>query len=173
MLISISISTSCNADRGFARDDDWGYRSLEPTRTVISSIALVLLKTGIHHPPTPSASSSASEKDKKMKTDNDDSDSESETDSIRREKERMGDALEDSRVTIDQQQMGTAQKLLLFWRKPAVSPGISFSSWSLGLTCCDLLFLCWCDDGDHSVNAGGMVYRWMYPFTKGRRRWSA
>lgn len=27
-----------------------------------------------------------------------------------------------SRVTLDGQQMNTAQKLLLFWRKPAVSP---------------------------------------------------
>lgn len=36
---------------GFERDDSWGYRSLEPTRCCIASIALVLLKTGIVHPP--------------------------------------------------------------------------------------------------------------------------
>jgi hypothetical protein len=35
---------------GFNRDDTWGYRALEPSRCCISSIALVLLKTGINHP---------------------------------------------------------------------------------------------------------------------------
>lgn len=62
---------------GFDREDNWGFRALEPSRCSISSIALVLLKTGITH--TPSGT-----------------------------------------VTVDNQQMGTAQKLLLFWRKPAV-----------------------------------------------------
>ncbi|ELU39084.1 phosphatase activator [Rhizoctonia solani AG-1 IA] len=61
---------------GFNRDDAWGYRALEPSRCCISSIALVLLKTGINHPAG-------------------------------------------GPVTVDQQQMATAQKLLLFWRKPA------------------------------------------------------
>lgn len=62
---------------GFDRDDSWGFRAMEPNRCCISSIALVLLKTGISHT--------------------------------------------NGEVTVDQQQMGTAQKLLLFWRKPAVS----------------------------------------------------
>jgi len=63
---------------GFDREDEWGFRALEPSRCCISSIALVLLKTGIiHH--------SNGEKP----------------------------------VEIDSAQMGTAQKLLLFWRKPA------------------------------------------------------
>lgn len=103
---------------GFARDDDWGYRSLEPTRTVISSIALVLLKTGIHHPESFSSSTNAKLKDEDDGSDSG-SDSASEMDT---EKDRVGDAQEDlgSRgVTIDQGQMSTAQKLLLFWRKPA------------------------------------------------------
>ncbi len=66
---------------GFDRDDEWGFRALEPSRCCISSIALVLLKTGIvHHPGAPV----------------------------------------DKQVTIDYNQMATAQKLLLFWRKPAV-----------------------------------------------------
>ncbi|KAG0706604.1 hypothetical protein DFH29DRAFT_133862 [Suillus ampliporus] len=66
---------------GFNRDDEWGFRAMEPSRCCISSIALVLLKTGIvHHPPGPNG-------------------------------ERP--------VTIDYNQMATAQKLLLFWRKPA------------------------------------------------------
>ncbi|KAI9439209.1 phosphatase activator [Lactarius indigo] len=51
----------------------------EPSRCCISSIALVLLKTGIHHPATSG----------------------------------------EKQVTIDYNQMATAQKLLLFWRKPA------------------------------------------------------
>ncbi|KAF8590405.1 hypothetical protein K439DRAFT_1403886 [Ramaria rubella] len=66
---------------GFGRDDVWGYRALEPSRCCISSIALVLLKTGItHNPNAPNR---------------------------------------DDRVTVDYAQMSTAQKLLLFWRKPA------------------------------------------------------
>ena len=71
-------------DSGFDRDDEWGYRAMEPSRCCISSIALVLLKTGImHHPPGPTG---------------------------------------ERQVTIDYNQMTTAQKLLLFWRKPAVCP---------------------------------------------------
>lgn len=65
---------------GFNRDDEWGYRACEPQRNVISSMALVLLKTGINH----------------------------------REDNKEGPP------EIDPVQMGTAQKLLLFWRKPAV-----------------------------------------------------
>ncbi|EAU92410.1 phosphatase activator [Coprinopsis cinerea okayama7 len=63
---------------GFNRDDEWGYRALEPSRCCISSIALVLLKTGIQHFPNG-----------------------------------------EKPAEIDYQQMATAQKLLLFWRKPA------------------------------------------------------
>ncbi|WVQ86244.1 hypothetical protein IAT38_008412 [Cryptococcus sp. DSM 104549] len=64
---------------GFNRDDEWGYRACEPSRNVISSMALVLLKTGIVHHPDP----------------------------------------KDGPPEIDPNQMSTAQKLLLFWRKPA------------------------------------------------------
>ncbi|TFK24294.1 phosphatase activator [Coprinopsis marcescibilis] len=63
---------------GFNRDDTWGYRALEPSRCCISSIALVLLKTGITHSPNG-----------------------------------------EKPAEIDYAQMATAQKLLLFWRKPA------------------------------------------------------
>jgi hypothetical protein len=69
---------------GFDREDEWGFRAQEPSRCCISSIALVLLKTGIQHPPVgPSG-----------------------------ERSSLG-------VTLDYNQMATAQKLLLFWRKPA------------------------------------------------------
>jgi hypothetical protein len=55
-------------DAGFRREDNWGHRELEPNRTCIISMSLVLLKT-----------------------------------------------------TGPDNHMATAQKLLLFWRKPAVS----------------------------------------------------
>lgn len=64
---------------GFDREDEWGFRALEPSRCCISSIALVLLKTGIIHHPNG-----------------------------------------EKPVEVDYPQMATAQKLLLFWRKPAV-----------------------------------------------------
>jgi hypothetical protein len=70
---------------GFSRDDAWGFRACEPTRNIISSMALVLLKTGIVHPGDPDAEQGATQ------------------------------------PTVDPEQMATAQKLLLFWRKPAVS----------------------------------------------------
>jgi hypothetical protein len=75
MLFLLSFSYS-----GFGRDDEWGFRALEPSRCCISSIALVLLKTGITHFPDM-----------------------------------------DRQAEVDYHQMATAQKLLLFWRKPAVS----------------------------------------------------
>ena len=65
-------------DAGFMRDDRWGYRELEPMRTCVVSMALVLLKT-----------------------------------------------------TGPNNHMATAQKLLLFWRKPAVS----FFSFYLKYSC--------------------------------------
>jgi hypothetical protein len=72
---------------GFDRTDEWGYRDVEPNRCLISSLALVLLKTGIRHPTKPGES-----------------------------------------ATVDQNEMATAQKLLLFWRKPAVRyPSLSCS----------------------------------------------
>ena len=76
---SLTLALSCS---GFNRTDEWGFRACEPSRNIISSMALVLLKTGIIHPTSPG----------------------------------------DEPPHIDQQQMATAQKLLLFWRKPAVNP---------------------------------------------------
>ncbi|RXK41071.1 phosphatase activator [Tremella mesenterica] len=69
---------------GFERDDEWGFRACEPARNVISSMALVLLKTGIIHPTPPDAPPEQSQA-----------------------------------PYIDLDQINTAQKLLLFWRKPA------------------------------------------------------
>ena len=78
---------------GFDREDEWGFRALEPSRCCISSIALVLLKTGIVHHPGASG---------------------------------------EKQVTIDYTQMATAQKLLLFWRKPAVRY-LPFSPWVIAV----------------------------------------
>lgn len=98
---------------GFNRDDEWGYRACEPTRNVISSMALVLLKTGIIHPGTPGAPADI------------------------------------MTPIIDDKQMGTAQKLLLFWRKPAVGLGERV-------------------EADNSASAGGTV--WRLRFLDRRRR---
>jgi hypothetical protein len=75
---------------GFNREDTWGFRALEPNRCCITSIALVLLKTGITFPDeSPDNEAKASTPPK------------------------------ESEIDVDQQQLNTAQKLLLFWRKPA------------------------------------------------------
>lgn len=82
-------------DAGFTRQDIWGHREIEPNRTCIISMSLVLLKT-----------------------------------------------------TGPNNHMATAQKLLLFWRKPAVS--VSFFIvvvLRLNMTNC-MIF--------NSVNVGGM-----------------
>jgi len=96
---------------GFDREDVWGYRACEPSRNIISSMALVLLKTGIIHPGDPGAEPDATV------------------------------------PVIDNAQMSTAQKLLLFWRKPAVG--------LLHLSRRKLM---------NSENAGGMASNSMYPF---------
>lgn len=95
---------------GFEREDVWGYRSLEPNRCCIASIALVLLKTGIVHPPL--SSTSTSDLSDKLSTNF--SDKMSFT---------TASDLDDGTggVQVNAQQLATAQKLLLFWRKPAVS----------------------------------------------------
>lgn len=87
---------------GFERDDLWGYRALEPSRCCIASIALVLLKTGISH------SASA----------------ENHSDAASPSSENGPAFSEDGTggMQVDAQQLATAQKLLLFWRKPAVRP---------------------------------------------------
>lgn len=107
---------------GFNRDDEWGYRAMEPSRCCISSIALVLLKTGIIH---------------------------------------STGATGEKQVTIDYAQMGTAQKLLLFWRKPAVRV-LLLASTSNPIHG----FLC-------SVSAGGMVSKLASPILVNQRNASS
>lgn len=94
------LSSQTSVCSGFERDDVWGYRSIEPNRCCIASIALVLLKTGIVHPPL-SGSPPTSPSD------------ESGPDGATTSSEEGGG------VQVNTQQLATAQKLLLFWRKPA------------------------------------------------------
>ncbi|KNZ55701.1 uncharacterized protein VP01_2607g4 [Puccinia sorghi] len=76
---------------GFTRDDSWGYRTPEPQRCSITSLALVLLKTGITH---------------------------ESQDGI----EKTGPTnLARMNPQVNSAQLTTAQKLLLFWRKPAIA----------------------------------------------------
>ncbi|PWN32391.1 uncharacterized protein FA14DRAFT_139192 [Meira miltonrushii] len=86
---------------GFDRDDTWGFRALEPNRCCITSIALVLLKTGITFNEPNVEGKGAS-------------DAQSSTNA-----NENSSTLGEGDVEIDQQQLNTAQKLLLFWRKPA------------------------------------------------------
>jgi len=109
---------------GFDRDDEWGFRAPEPSRCCISSIALVLLKTGIYHRPAASG---------------------------------------EKQVTIDYNQMATAQKLLLFWRKPAVRYLSLLPPFPLGLClyvanrspCRDLQRKCWWDGIEIELKQAG------------------
>lgn len=96
---------------GFDREDEWGFRALEPSRCCISSIALVLLKTGIIHHPNG-----------------------------------------EKPVEIDYSQMATAQKLLLFWRKPAVCSSALFH---LKVMLILLQRKCWWDGIDVELPATG------------------
>ncbi|GAA5962038.1 hypothetical protein JCM3765_005500 [Sporobolomyces pararoseus] len=99
---------------GFEREDVWGYRSLEPNRCCIASIALVLLKTGIVHPPLSSTGGDIADNFSATTTSD----------------------LDDGTggVQVNAQQLATAQKLLLFWRKPARK--------------------CWWDATDLTIDAG-------------------
>ncbi|KAK0565495.1 hypothetical protein OC861_003718 [Tilletia horrida] len=85
---------------GFEQDDTWGFRAVEPSRCSLTSISLVLLKTGITHSP------GAEDDDAESAPVDYDDDN------------RDGQQIL-SQMQIDQNQLNTAQKLLLFWRKPA------------------------------------------------------
>ncbi|KAN0059979.1 hypothetical protein ACQY0O_007952 [Thecaphora frezii] len=89
---------------GFDRNDTWGFRALEPSRCCITSIALVLLKTGIMHAGELEASG--------IKPDSPE---------VQDYYDETGQTSMYQGMKIDHQQLATAQKLLLFWRKPAVS----------------------------------------------------
>lgn len=87
---------------GFDREDTWGFRALEPNRCCITSIALVLLKTGITHAGELEAEGINME-----------------TLNASEYHDPSGQTSMMNNIRVDHQQFATAQKLLLFWRKPA------------------------------------------------------
>lgn len=101
---------------GFEHEDQWGYRAREPSRCGITSTALVLLKTGVTHAgelpgetiafPAPVGVHRAHTAPPPPPT-----------------SEELGEWMDDGQggaLRVDQAQLSTTQKLLLFWRKPAV-----------------------------------------------------
>ncbi|PWN47390.1 hypothetical protein IE53DRAFT_349276 [Violaceomyces palustris] len=89
---------------GFDREDTWGFRAVEPNRCCITSIALVLLKTGITHTGELEAAGI---------------DPEALAQSLATAQDDDGNTSVHQGMRIDHHQLATAQKLLLFWRKPA------------------------------------------------------
>jgi hypothetical protein len=132
---------------GFDREDEWGYRSMEPNRCCITSIALVLLKTGISQPDVSIEEGTAEQLD-------------------------PADAIPaPPHVNVNSAQLATAQKLLLFWRKPAVSLASNAISVSLCIAAEYALRF-------YSVNAGGMPWKsrrqaWMASLSKARFTFAA
>lgn len=106
---------------GFDKGDEWGYRALEPNRCCITSIALVLLKTGISFPPFEDEPAQPANADR--------------------------DAASQQQPRVNPGQLQTAHKLLLFWRKPAVRiySVLILSSCVWGLTKSMQQRKCWWD----------------------------
>lgn len=104
---------------GFHPDDRWGYRAREPNRCCITSTALVLLKTGITHAGELPGQASAATPQRPLGVQRDPATAEA---MATTPVDQLGEWLEDGQggvVRVNQQQLTTAQKLLLFWRKPA------------------------------------------------------
>ncbi|WFC98998.1 hypothetical protein MYAM1_001733 [Malassezia yamatoensis] len=113
---------------GFKQDDLWGYRSREPNRCGITSTAMVLLKTGVTHqgelPNPQSPNQSIPKKPIGVERAGVDPSTELEPSDSHLTEEQLGDWIDDAQggaVRVNQHQLNTTQKLLLFWRKPAVS----------------------------------------------------
>ncbi|KDN40358.1 hypothetical protein K437DRAFT_258695 [Tilletiaria anomala UBC 951] len=94
---------------GFDRSDTWGFRAVEPARCCITSIALVLLKTGITH----AGDSKGLEAIAAQAQADDSAAADPTVVAVPQYVDGPGG------MKIDQNQLATAQKLLLFWRKPA------------------------------------------------------
>ncbi|PKI83500.1 hypothetical protein MVES_002396 [Malassezia vespertilionis] len=111
---------------GFETDDLWGYRAREPARCGITSTALVLLKTGVTHPgelpegrdgnqPVPNKPIGVEREGVSMEKGIDMSNTVF-------SEEQLGEWVDDGQggmLRVNQHQLNTTQKLLLFWRKPA------------------------------------------------------
>jgi len=111
---------------GFEPEDHWGYRAREPARCGIISTALVLLKTGVTHggelpggrpsnAPLPPRPIGVQRKGTDMER--------GIPPTMPGDTGDIGEWVDDGQggvLRVNQQQLSTTQKLLLFWRKPAV-----------------------------------------------------
>lgn len=112
---------------GFENNDLWGYRVREPSRCGITSTALVLLKTGVTHPgELPDfrpAGMPLLRKPIGVQRAGVDMEAGIDPQSVLPGEGELGEWIDDGQggsVCVNQQQLATTQKLLLFWRKPAV-----------------------------------------------------
>ncbi|SHO76795.1 Similar to S.cerevisiae protein WHI2 (Protein required for full activation of the general stress response) [Malassezia sympodialis ATCC 42132] len=110
---------------GFEPEDHWGYRAREPARCGIISTALVLLKTGVTHAgelpggrpsnaPLPPRPIGVQRKGTDMER--------GIPPTMPGDTGDIGEWVDDGQggvLRVNQQQLSTTQKLLLFWRKPA------------------------------------------------------
>ena len=111
---------------GFEPNDQWGYRAREPARCAITSTALVLLKTGVTQPgelldgrapnaPPLQRPIGVHRAGVNMDT--------GIPVNLTPSPDELGEWVDDGQggsLRVNQQQLSTTQKLLLFWRKPAV-----------------------------------------------------
>lgn len=110
---------------GFEPDDHWGYRAREPARCGITSTALVLLKTGVTHPSELPGGrpSNAPLPRRPIGVQRKGIDMEQGMPPLTPSESDLGEWVDDGQggaLRVNQQQLSTTQKLLLFWRKPAV-----------------------------------------------------
>lgn len=112
---------------GFEQDDLWGYRAREANRCSITSTAMVLLKTGVTHrgelPEGRAPHQPAPRKPIGVERTGVDPDAGLEPLDTHVSEEQLGEWVDDAQggsLRVNQHQLNTTQKLLLFWRKPAV-----------------------------------------------------
>lgn len=147
---------------GFEPNDQWGYRAREPARCAITSTALVLLKTGVTQPgelldgrapnaPPLQRPIGVHRAGVNMDT--------GIPVNLTPSPDELGEWVDDGQggsLCVNQQQLSTTQKLLLFWRKPAVCIYECVGSLKCQMlehTCTDAIFLssqrkCWWDGID-------------------------
>ncbi|WFD47860.1 hypothetical protein GLX27_002523 [Malassezia furfur] len=111
---------------GFEQDDLWGYRAREANRCSITSTAMVLLKTGVTHrgelPEGRAPHQPAPRKPIGVERTGVDPDAGLEPLDTHVSEEQLGEWVDDAQggsLRVNQHQLNTTQKLLLFWRKPA------------------------------------------------------
>lgn len=112
---------------GFEQNDLWGYRAREPNRCGITSTAMVLLKTGVTQrgelPEGRNARYPMPRKPIGVQRAGVDPETGFEPLETNLTEEQLGEWVDDAQgglLRVNQHQLNTTQKLLLFWRKPAV-----------------------------------------------------